>query len=437
MKDNIYFLINQLSILTQMGAFLFLYTHVLKNRFSFFVILGIEFAVQLVISFSCRLFNISAEIQTVLQFMLVLFVLLFLFEDKIWKKLLVYFGQSCISIVVSLISRELVEIICGVTLSILSNGNVWGPLGTLLTSDILLAVIFLICRMILAKKNDNSNTKLAKSQIKFFLLIIVVHYGLLIVHYGKMPEIDTSDLFMEYIFQSIIHILIYFQYFTAMRNMNLLEENYLLSLKQSEQENEKRYYDLAQAKFDEISKIRHDLNNHLSIAKQLILEDQKNEAQEIMEDICKTLDEIKVVQYCSNPLINTILTTKANEPAYKAIDMQFVMKDCDRIPCDAAELCSLFSNLFDNAAKAALESGGNPVLQMESGIVNEFFVLKITNSAKEGAVSSGVYTPTTKNNSGHGYGLSIIEMIANKYGGSFVLEQAEAFVTATVTLRHL
>lgn len=80
MKDNIYFLINQLSILTQMGAFLFLYTHVLKNRFSFFVILGIEFAVQLVISFSCRLFNISAEIQTVLQFMLVLFVLLFLFE---------------------------------------------------------------------------------------------------------------------------------------------------------------------------------------------------------------------------------------------------------------------------------------------------------------------------------------------------------------------
>ena len=93
--------------------------------------------------------------------------------------------------------------------------------------------------------------------------------------------------------------------------------------------------------------------------------------------------------------------------------------------------------MFDNAAKAALESGGNPVLQMESGIVNEFFVLKITNSEKEGAVLSGVYTPTTKNNSGHGYGLSIIAMIANKYGGNFVLEQAEAFVTATVTLRHL
>lgn len=327
--------------------------------------------------------------------------------------------------------------VCGVNLSILGNEGVWNALSALLTSDILLAVIFSICWIILDKKHNKNNTAFAKSHLGIFLLIIIVHYGFLIVHYGKMAEIDAFDLFMEYIFQSIIVLLLYLQYFAVCRNIDLLEENYLFSMKQFEQENEQRYYELAQSKFDEISKIRHDLNNHLGIAKQLILEDQKNEAQEIMEDICKTLNEIKLVQYCSNPLINTILTTKANEPAYKTIDMQFVMKDCDRIPCDAAELCSLFSNLFDNAAKAALESGGEPVLQMESGIVNEFFILKITNSAKNGAVPAGIHTISTKNESGHGYGLSIIAMIAKKYGGSFVLEQEEEFVTGTVMLKLL
>ncbi len=435
MNDNVHFMIKQLSFLTQMGAFLFLFTHVLKKRFSFLAILGIEFAVQLAISFSGVFFNVSVYICTVLQFMLALAVLIFFFEGKIRNKLLVFLGQSCISIVVSIISSALIQIICEVSISVFSDGGAWKSFGILLTSDILMVVIFLICWIILSKRRNNNNTVFAKTQIKIFLLIIIVHYGLLIVHYGKMSEIDASDLFIDYIFQSIIYALLYFQYFTAIRNIDLLEENYLLSMKQSEQEKEKRYYELAQAKFDDISKIRHDLNNHIRIAKQFILDDQKNEAQEIMEDICRTLDEIKAVQYCSNPLINTILTTKANEPAYKSIDMQFVMKDCERIPCDAAELCSLFSNLFDNAAKAALESGEEPLLQMESGIVNEYFVLKTTNTAKEGSVPSGVHTPTDKNNSGHGYGLSIIEMIAQKYGGSFVLEQAGIFVIATVMLR--
>jgi len=179
------------------------------------------------------------------------------------------------------------------------------------------------------------------------------------------------------------------------------------------------------------------LNNHLNIAQQLIHSNQRHEAQEIIDNIRKTLDEIKIVQYCSNPLINSIITTKANQNEYKTIDMQFVLKDCDQIPCDTTDLCSLISNLFDNAAKAALESDSDPVLYMESGIVNEFFVLKVTNTAKRDSVPEGIYTPSTKHDFGHGYGLSIIAMIANKYGGSFILEQEEEFVTGTIMFKHL
>lgn len=437
MNDNIYFLIYQLSYMIQIGAFLFLFTHVLKKRFSFFVIWGIECAAQLLIGFSCLFFDMSVRIQSILQQMLALTGIMFLFEGKMREKIACFVGLDFISIFVSLISALFIKMVCEIDVSILGNEGVWNALSALLTSDILMAVIFSICWIVLHKKHNKNNTAFVKSQLRIFLLIMIVHYGFLIVHYSKITEIDDFDLLMNYIFQVIIILLLYLQYFAVCKNIDLLEENYLFSMKQSEQENEKRYYELAQAKFDDISKIRHDLNNHLGIAKHLILDDRKNEAQEIIEDICKTLDEIKAVQYCSNPLINTILTTKANEQAYKTIDMQFVMKDCDRIPCDAAELCSLFSNLFDNAAKAALESDGDPVLRMESGIVNEFFVLKVTNTAKNGAVPAGIHTISTKNESGHGYGLSIIAMIAKKYQGNFFLNQEEEFVTGTVMLKHL
>lgn len=92
MNDNTYFLIYYFSYSSQMGAFLFLFTHILKKRFSFFVIWGIECIVQLLISFSCLSFDMSVGIQSILQQMLALAGIMFLFEGKMREKIACWVG---------------------------------------------------------------------------------------------------------------------------------------------------------------------------------------------------------------------------------------------------------------------------------------------------------------------------------------------------------
>lgn len=430
------FLIRLMSILTQMGAFLFLMNHLLKIRIPFFAVLGIEFAVQTVISLFSQFVHISPEIQLVLQFSLAFGGIVIFFKGTLKRKIIALFLQFIIAMFSSLISSKFIALIMQIRTTIFTVEGKSAAVGQLLTSDILMIIIFAVCYFLLARNHDTKNTGSAKNQMPVFTVIMIVHYGLLTAHYGGIPKPEASDLLMNYIFQSIIILSLYMQYFSVCRNIDLMEKNYLLSVNQFEQESEKRYYELAQSRFDEISKIRHDLNNHLDTALHLINDNQQNEAREIMERLRTSLDGIKAVQYCENPVINIILTTKANQSEYKDIDMQFVLKDCDKIPCDSAELCSLISNLFDNAARAALESGTEPMLQIESGIVNEYFVLTITNNAKPEAVSAGVDTPTGKKASGHGYGMKIVRMIAEKYYGSFTLEQDGEFVTGTVMLKY-
>lgn len=430
------FLIQLLSILTQMSAFLFLMNHLMKIKIPFFAALGIEFAVQTVISLLSQFMQISLEIQIVLQLSLAFGGIIIFFKGTLKRKIIALFLQFIIAMFSSLISSKFIALIMQIRTTFFTVEGKYATVGQLLTSDILMIIIFAVCYILLARNHDTKNTGSAKTQMPVFTLIMIVHYGLLAAHYGRIPKPDPVDLLMNYIFQSIIILSLYMQYFSVCRNIELLEKNYLLSVNRFEQESEKRYYELAQSRFDEISKIRHDLNNHLDTALHLINDNQQNEAREIMERLRTSLDGIKAVQYCENPVINTILTTKANQCEYKDIDMQFVLKDCDKIPCDSAEICSLISNLFDNAAAASLESGTEPMIQIESGAVNEYFVLTITNNAKPEAVSAGVDTPTGKKASGHGYGMKIVKMIAEKYDGSFTLEQDGEFVTGTVMLRY-
>lgn len=430
------FIMTQLSVATQMGAFLFLFYQVLKRRVPYFAAFAIQCAIQAVLSLVFLFFNIPNSIQTLLQLPVIVVEYKLFFDEKMKKILPATALLYVIAVATSMISALFITYILNTELPDCLNNGEHAAVSQLLTSDILMIIIFGICYFLISRKHDSRNTRAAKSHMPIFVVIMAVHYALLIAHYQRIHEIESTDLLMNYIFQAIIIISLYMQYFSVCGNVELMEKNYLLSMEQLERKNEKRYYELAQSKYDEISKVRHDLVNHLNTAIQLMKDNHQNEAQEIMENLQTSLDEVKVVNYCTNTIINTILTTKANQSEYAQIDMQFLLKDCDKIPCDSSELCSLISNLFDNAAKAALESGTDPLIYMESGIVNEFFVLKVTNTARKDAVSSGIYTISSKNSAGHGYGLLIIQNIAKKYDGSFELEQKDVFVTGTVTMKY-
>ena len=99
---------------------------------------------------------------------------------------------------------------------------------------------------------------------------------------------------------------------------------------------------------------------------------------------------------------------------------------------DDFELCRIFINLLDNATNALTDYTGDKrkIIHIACKETDGYLYIRCQNSysEKEEAIKS------KEKNSGHGYGLQIIEEIANKHGGELVTKAEGGEFSALVTL---
>ena len=96
------------------------------------------------------------------------------------------------------------------------------------------------------------------------------------------------------------------------------------------------------------------------------------------------------------------------------------------------DLCSLISNLFDNAAdccRCAADPAGTQIV-LKSGIRSGYFVISCVNTCTEPPPDEQSSRPKE----GHGYGKEIIRSICRKYDGEYTLRYADGQAAATVML---
>ena len=95
---------------------------------------------------------------------------------------------------------------------------------------------------------------------------------------------------------------------------------------------------------------------------------------------------------------------------------------------DNVYLCSIFSNLLNNALEASKYCTTNPYIELKSSIQLGNLVITCRNSMPQ------VIRKKDDPNHNHGYGLHIIKDLSNLLGGNFVYEHDEYNFTAIVTI---
>lgn len=429
----------ELNTLSQVMISLFLWHQIGKPKYSYFKTV-IAIHLPLIVSYIIFTFFIQTKITDNIHLFIRLAIpiagLFLLYNDVFLKKIFMFALllfpllaiEDVVLFILSCIFHQPAESFDSVSGAILS--------GMMMSAYFaLLAVIFI---SLIYKRKDFTFRK----NVPYLLIIVIftaIHLISLIVYYSDNSVIENpNNNFIQFVYQSLLMILIFVQYFNMLRSQKLMEAEENLRHLESEMKHTYDYYMLADEKFSEISKLRHDMQNQMQTVKYLIA-DGKNtgEAQEIMEQIQQRLSASKAVQFCQNPIINSVMNVKLNEISGSDVETDIVLKDCDNLTFDNYDICSLFANLFDNAFEACqrMESTEKRFIEMKSGVHGEYFILKVQNSCTD-THPKGKPLKSSKPEPNHGYGTKIIDTIAKKYDGSFQLEYKKGVMSAVVIMHY-
>ena len=121
---------------------------------------------------------------------------------------------------------------------------------------------------------------------------------------------------------------------------------------------------------------------------------------------------------CHDSLINAILADKRFLALQKNVKISYEILLPEKSCISSSELSSIFFNLLDNAIEACSASGNpDPEIRLSANISNGFLTVYMHNT--KNPLQSFAHKTTKSEPGSHGYGLSIIEDICQKYNGSY------------------
>jgi hypothetical protein len=175
---------------------------------------------------------------------------------------------------------------------------------------------------------------------------------------------------------------------------------------------------------DETKTLRHNMRHHLAILDEYVQNRQYGKLAAYMKEYHVVSIGGELPEYCPIDVIN-VLTHHYNTVAGRHgihLDIRCDLKAAAEPALTGmsnADLCSLYSNLMENAVEACLRTQSDErliriaVFRTAQNVLN----FRMWNSAEEVRQTGGRFL-SSKQKGRRGYGLSSVETIASKYGGS-------------------
>jgi len=261
-------------------------------------------------------------------------------------------------------------------------------------------------------------------------IIIIFMYSL--IHDGlTIPENVIIAVSVGYL---AINIVVFVLYELINREA---EKNYVLIAKNKQHELTEQHNEQVIEIYEKIREWKHDYNNHMQLVVGMLEKADSNDNSEAIEYI-KNLDEkiksasLEIVT--GNYIVDAIVSAKATLASAHHITFEHNIYLPGDIAMESTDLCSILSNLLDNAIEACCKLEQDRYINFEVIQIKNQLNVKISNS------TNGVYKiengrfKTTKRGDLHGIGMGHIRSIVENYGGFFDVDAEVHSFTAQITI---
>ena len=269
-----------------------------------------------------------------------------------------------------------------------------------------------------------------KSIILLFIPLELISIAFCWLSFAKIYSIALPSPSTLTLILSVVIIVLFIIAFLILREVQkkralLSDYDALTRLHQLESE----HYRNIENQRKELLSLEHQFNEKLSVIYQKILSDNYVLAEDLTEKLMEQVSATKEFPFCPNSVINAVLTNKQHycEQCSISFQAEISIQDCSLI--NKIHLCSVFSNLLDNAIHAceALPIEIPRCITVIAKQHGDYLHVKVLNSS---------LPPTEKKpSSGHGYGQKILTDIASLYHGEFFTEYVDGIYKAAISLQ--
>ena len=153
-----------------------------------------------------------------------------------------------------------------------------------------------------------------------------------------------------------------------------------------------------------------------------------NNSNVLLEQINNDVEKIRNIKFCEEPTINMVLTLKTKKADSLSIPLHIKALVPSDIDISKLDLSSVISNMIDNALDAAYEHKKEiGFSQVNISIVkkNNYLVIRTENPTTINKCITDIdelHTTKEQNDYIHGYGLKILNKIAERYNGELTVD---------------
>ena len=192
-----------------------------------------------------------------------------------------------------------------------------------------------------------------------------------------------------------------------------------------------------------IQKVMFDQLRHL---KRHLADNDPQAARDLIAQVTQSLSPHEV-HLCDNPAVDALLASKASQCAELGIPFATNVVVPVQTSIPDAELCAVFSNLIDNAMNASKElvegeqacadkNAQEPFIEVDALIAAGYLSVRVRNACLEHrSRPHHTHKQPHSINDMHGWGKSIVALIAHRHNGSFTCVAENGVHLARVTLK--